>query len=367
MMCILILCTILTLGLWPFHSPRNNVAWMGNQNGLRFGKYGTVISSGAFQVANPRNNLGASLEIWIQPKRIWDSGTFLAFYKPGNLFQFSMYQLQTDLRIRTGRPDGEQNVITSKLYAEKVFLRKPQPVFITVTAGLQGARIYIDGVLATSAPHFPISAENFVGRLVLGDSPGQSDCWSGQLLGLAIYHRQLTAIQVLRNYATWKQTGRPTMTEEELNVALYLFDAHGGDVVTDRVRSGVDLFIPKTYQVMDKMFLEPFWSEFTMSWRYWRAALKNIVGFIPLGFCFYAFLLTVLSSKRAALATVVMGTAVSLTIEVAQAFLPTRDSGTTDLITNTLGTWVGVESYCWLIPILVRLFPQMPFHACAPD
>jgi hypothetical protein len=340
---------------------------MGNQNGLRFGKYGTVVSSGTFQVANPRNNLGASLEIWIQPKRVWDSGTFLAFYKPENLFQFSMYQLQTDLLIRTGRPDGEQNVITSKLLAKKVFLRNPQPVFITVTAGLQGAHIYTDGVLATAAPHFPVSAENFVGRLVLGDSPGQSDCWSGQLLGLAIYHRQLTAMQAFHNYATWKKTGRPIITEDESNVALYLFDAHGGDVVRDRVRSGVNLFIPKTYQVMDKMFLEPFWSEFTMSWSYWRAALKNIVGFIPFGFCFYTYLLTVLSSRRAALATVVMGTAVSLTIEVVQAFLPTRDSGTTDLITNTLGTWVGMESYCLLIPILVRLFPELPFHTCAPE
>ena len=58
----------------------------------------------------------------------------------------------------------------------------------------------------------------------------------------------------------------------------------------DQVRSGVDLYIPKKYQVMEKIALEPFWTEFEMSLSYWEAALKNIVGFIPLGFWFYACL-----------------------------------------------------------------------------
>jgi len=357
LICIAVLCITLTLGLWPFHSPANEVSWLGNHDGLRFGKYGAVMGSGVFQISSPRDNFEASLEIWLQPNRIRESGTFLAFYKPGNLFQFSLYQSHSDLLIRTGAQHDRDHARTATLYVREVFRGKPRAVFITITSGVNGARIYIDGVLVTASPGFPLSAEDFTGRLVLGDSPGQPDSWSGELLGFAIYHRQLTATQLFHDYAAWKQTGRPEISGDERNIALYLFDEHSGDVARDKARSGVDLYIPAKYKVMDKLFLEPLWTEFNMSWGFWDGVLKNIVGFIPFGFCFYAYLVAVLPVKRATLVTVALGTAVSLTIEILQAFLPTRDSGTTDLITNTLGAWAGVALYKLSIPILTRVFP----------
>jgi glycopeptide antibiotics resistance protein len=109
---------------------------------------------------------------------------------------------------------------------------------------------------------------------------------------------------------------------------------------------------------LDKIFLEPFWREFNMSWSYWESALKNIVGFIPFGFCVFPCL-SAHKLKRAALVTVILGTLVSLTIEVLQAYLPTRDSGTTDLFTNTFGTYFGVVAFKVVSPVLAARFPWL--------
>jgi len=97
-----------------------------------------------------------------------------------------------------------------------------------------------------------------------------------------------------------------------------------------------------------------------MSREYWRAVLKNIVGFVPLGFCFYLYL-SARQDKWAILLTIVVGAIVSLMIEILQAFLPTRDSGMTDVITNTLGTGIGVLLYRQVHTVLAERFPQLPF------
>ncbi len=359
--CIAVLCVTLTLGLWPFHAPRNHVAWRGNHAGLRFARYSTVLSSGAFQ-STSTDGAGDSLEIWLQPGFIWDRNTFLTFYRPANPIPFSLRQSQTQLLLQTAGQDEHDRAKTAKLYVAEVF-RQPRPVFLTITSSERGTVIYLDGVPVKTASQFRLSPKAFTGRLVVGDSPRQSDSWFGELLGLAIYHRELTKPQVLHNYVTWKQTGRPELTGDERNVALYLFDEHQGTVIRDKAGSGVDLYIPERYTVMDQVFLNPLWIEFSMTRDYWDAAVKNIVGFIPFGFCFYAYMATARNIERTKLVTVALGTAVSLTIEVLQSYLPTRDSGTTDLITNTLGTWIGVVSYGWLAPTLSRTFPWLPLPA----
>jgi hypothetical protein len=346
--CVAVLCIVLSLGLWPFHSPRNDVTWQENRSGLRFGRFGTVIGSGTFPAASPESETSGSVEVWLQPRRIWDSGTLLAFYSPGNPHQFSLRQFNGGLALQAEIPGDPPAAKKTTFYLKNTFVRSG-PVFLTITAGTHGTGVYTDGVQTGTTPQVLFSAREFTGRLVVGDAPGQTDNWSGQLLGLAIYGQELNPKQILRHYQTWTQRGRPEISGDEHTLALYLFSERAGIIAHDQAGSGVNLYIPEKYVVLDQILLEPFWKEFSMSRDYWSAVLKNIVGFMPFGFCFYACL-SAHKARSAALATVILGTLVSLTIEVLQAYLPTRDSGMTDIFTNTLGTCIGVMAYRVIIP-----------------
>jgi len=295
----------------------------------------------------------------VEPADTWRSGTLLAFYSSENPHQFSLRQFYEELVLSVAADEPEQiGRKPVELEFRRVF-QKQKRVFLTITSGTQGVCFYVDGALVASVPSFPLAAQGFSGRLVLGDSPGQSDAWSGQILGVALYQRQLTPTQVIHNYATWTQNGRPDPAPDEHITALYLFDEREGNVVRNRVNSMLDLTIPNDYKVMDKMVMEPFWTEYRTSQDYWGAALKNVVGFLPFGFCFYAYLTTREPLRRTTALTVALGAATSLTIEVLQAFLPTRASGTSDLFTNTLGTFIGALTYRLMVPALARFFPAI--------
>jgi hypothetical protein len=177
-----------------------------------------------------------------------------------------------------------------------------------------------------------------------GNHPLVEDGWQGQLKALAIYDRALTEAQVLQNYNAWT-TNQNAEIKNESPIALYLFNEGSGAIVHNEMSSEADLRIPERFFVLHAPFLKTPWAEFQSGWSYWKDVLINIGGFVPLGFFFCAYFVSVRRLNRAVLATIVVGGLVSLTIEVLQAFLPTRDSGMTDIITNTLGTAVGTALY----------------------
>ncbi len=163
--------------------------------------------------------------------------------------------------------------------------------------------------------------------------------------GLAIYDRELTVDEVSQHFVSWTNGAGKGLATSEGVVALYRFNEQTGNIVHNQIDSATDLLIPERFFVLHEQFLERPWDEFRQDWNYWKDVGINIAGFIPLGFSFFAYFLTVRKIRRPVLVTVILGFAVSLTIEVLQSFLPTRDSGMTDLITNTLGTALGVLAF----------------------
>jgi hypothetical protein len=344
--CACVLLGILVAGLWPFHAPRNEVSWLREGNGLIFGKHGSIVSATPFEATGTQDEKSCSLEIWLKPSRIdSDGGMILAFYWPANrVVPFALRQFRSGLVLER----ESQGHVTKKagIYVGDVF-GSLKPVFVTITSGETGTTIYVDGTLVKRFPNFAVSSRDLTGQLVVGNAPSTTYNWSGQLKGLEVYNRELTSAEVSRGFADWTKGSPPDLARSEGVVARYLFDEEKGNVVHNQVGSATNLLVPERFFILDEQFLKRPWDEFRPGWHYWKDVGINIVGFIPLGFFFRAYFSGIRKIKRATWLTIALGFAVSLTIEVLQAFLPTRDSGMTDIITNTLGTALGATLCLW--------------------
>lgn len=340
-----VLFATLAATFWPFNPyPRNEVTWLKDSNGLRFGDYSQILSSGEFSEAGSADPSSCSLEIWFQPLGTDDKNTILAFYTVPDLLKFTVRQDGSNLYILRDVPQDRANLRKAAIWIDRIF-HKGDDLHIAITSGARGTAVYLNGAQVGSVFNLGLTLDNLTGHLIVGNSPLRNTSWSGVLRGLAIYSRELTASQVAAHHAQWVMQGGPEDDENNSAVALYRFDERTGNVVHNQAHRGPDLYIPEHYKLVQHGFLTMPWNEFHADWDYVQDVLVNIVGFVPLGLLLCAYLSLVRQSNRAVLQTIFVGGLISLTIETLQTFLPTRFSGLTDVITNTVGSGVGALLY----------------------
>jgi hypothetical protein len=341
--CGAILGCIFVAGFSPFTPYRpNDVNWLENHDGLHFGDYASIVSSAPLQWEGSPDG-PCSIELWMQPGMIQDSNTMLGFDSPENSVRFAIRQSLDDLSLVRKFP-GHGSRKAQLLYIPRA-LRQDVPLFITLTSGSRGISIYLDGVLLRSSSEFSFVRRDLSGQMVVGTSPFENDSWSGVLHGIGLYDRELTAEEVRQNYAAWTASGRPSALAEGHATAVFRFNERTGPVVHNQIRGGVDLYIPDHYLVLHPPFLEAFWRPTDWRWSFWKDALVNLFGFVPLGFFFCVYFSRSMPMRRAILLTIVFGCALSFLIEATQYYLPTRDSDSRDWLNNTLGTIVGALMY----------------------
>ena len=341
--CTSVLCAILGAGLWPFHAPRDAVSWLETRNGLSFGHYGSILSSAEFKMTKSSEG-PCSLEIGLRPAKTFDSNSIVAFSTTANHLQFRVAQSGDDLFIWRDLPYREHQSRIAHIAIDHAF-RRGSDLLITITSGAQGTLLYLNGVLAKQSPEFWLTGKDFTGQLVIGNSPMENNSWSGQLWGLGIYKWELTGTQVSEHYHAWQTNQATASVGDQGTRALYLFNEHEGRVVHNQVAAEPDLYIPEHYFVLHQELLVPPWKEFRFNWGYVEDVIRNVVAFVPLGFFLCTYFSSVRRINRAVLACVILGGIVSFTIEALQAYLPTRNSGITDVLTNTFGTAVGATLY----------------------
>jgi VanZ family protein len=222
-------------------------------------------------------------------------------------------------------------------------LKKGDKRFVTITSGVDGTNIYVDGILLKSSPRFHLFSMNEKpsGKILLGNSPTGGEYWTGNLLSLAIYDRVLTGEEVFKHFP--QHFHDPEKSGEEGPVSFYLFDEHSGTLAHDSVGDH-HLLIPPRFKVLKKTILVPPWEDFRFTRSYLMDVLTNILGFIPFGFFLsaYLWLRKPRSIFRLLLISIIIAGCLSLSIELIQVYLPTRSSQLTDVITNLLGTAIGV-------------------------
>jgi hypothetical protein len=177
-----------------------------------------------------------------------------------------------------------------------------------------------------------------LGNSVYGDGP-----WRGTIAGLALFGRELEPETVADLYLAWKQKGSFAAAREENPSILYLFNDAQGAPVRDRMNRNGPLEIPSSADPpIRKMLAKPLdGSPFTGGLA--LDAFLNLVGFIPLGFFLGIVLLRGANrrTRKHVIGIVLFCFAVSLLIEITQAWIPSRSSQILDLFLNTAGGYLG--------------------------
>ena len=113
-LCVSMVCGILIVALRPFHSPKNQVFWVPNEDAVRIGPNGTLLSSGRFRSPGTAGS-ACTVEMWFESGGVWRRGTVLSFYDPLIPTSLSIRQHYTSLLLQLGRRSPRKQNSPSQL------------------------------------------------------------------------------------------------------------------------------------------------------------------------------------------------------------------------------------------------------------
>jgi VanZ family protein len=331
---------VLVATLWPLNPfPRNRISWLPGMNGLRFEKASLVVGADSLNPPQTSGRESYTVELLVRPASVKSSNTILAFYHPNRVRQFQLRQWFEDLIVTHDARVDSDETLTIKFDVTDAF-DPGKLVFIALSSGPNGTTVYLDDQPGQVFPRFRITRDELSGEIILGTSPAQYYPWSGEVRGLAVYAKEITSQEALQHYHGWiDRNGHPP--DLTAAIARYTFSEAAGTEVHNEVSSGPNLQIPPTFSVPHKRLLLSPAQEFRHNWHYIRDAVTNVAGFLPLGVIVCSYLAWTRTSWKAILTAVFFCGILSFTIEIAQYYIPRRDSGITDIITNTLGAAAG--------------------------
>lgn len=326
----------------------NNVTWIANQAGIHIGNYGIAYTDTCF--ASDENSFrspdrGLSLEIALQSDALKEDRFkfLLVLYNGDDSKQLLIGQWRSSIIFMNGNDyDGKKGI--KKIGIDEALLPL-KTRFVTITSGEEGTSVYIDGQLAAKKGDLFLKIpEGSQGtRLVVGNSVYGRHSWEGNIYGLAIYQYTLTAKDAALHFQRWSKEGDFWFVKEDGPKMLYIFDEKTGETAFDQAGGNHHLTIPSIMKMLKREMLLLPWHEIQFNRSLVQDIIINIFGFIPLGFLLNILFInmTVFIKRHALLITVFLSFVISLIIEIAQSWIPSRSSSMLDLILNTSGALLG--------------------------
>ena len=327
--------------------PANRVKWTDSGVGIAFSRYGMAYTDGFFETAVIDDNTnGLTIEMAISPEfpRLSNFRFLLAVHDGKDQDQLVIGQWRFSLVIMNG-DDYSNKLRRPKLYLQ-LDENKMAVHLVTVVSGKKGTRVYLDGELKQSLEEMVLCYPKRVelARLVVGNSPSAKHPWVGEIYGLSFFDRILDEATVQQHYQAWRYNRDFNVFKVDKPKLLYAFDEGKGKVVHDKINGGLNLTIPDYLIMLQKKVLS--WPQLDNLTRAGMVGdvVQNLIGFMPLGFILMWLLSCVqgLSIGCKRLIVVFTAFAFSFSIEIAQVWIPSRDSSILDLILNTLGGYLGV-------------------------
>jgi hypothetical protein len=336
------------------YRPGNNVHWSDSGAGLIFGRDAQAFTEGFFPVLRGRSGAGLTIELAIRPAfPNYANFRFLVLVHDGDDDrQLVIGQWRSSLVIMNG--DDYSN----KLRSPKIYLKLDEQAakahLVSIVSNAAGTRIFIDGVLKKRSNKLVLRYPEKVAsaRLVVGNSMSGQHGWVGTVMGLAFYDRDLTDGDLLQHFRQWRMTRDFGRFIPEGPHLVYAFDEGQGERAFNKLGDGLDLMIPPWRKVLQRNVLSWPRVETLDHVILGKDILVNLLGFVPLGILLMALLARFeggAGGRTGKLVAVLVAFLFSLGIEIVQVWIPSRDSSLLDLLLNTMGGFLGVVFYCWVV------------------
>lgn len=346
-----ILCSFL-LAPFDFHFPflSNDLRWLSETNGLQIKSTAGIRSpSSADKLYDAMvSGDGITIEVRAAPEDIDQKGParIVSYSRDKFLRNFTLGQDHNALVMRLRTTKTDLNGKSPELRLDDVF-HSDDPQHIVVTYDFSEERVYVDGQIQLRA-HVPggkFSNWDQSYSLILGNEATGNRTWLGKLFLIAIYNRALSEGEIWKNYMVGRVFDSAKIPSNDRIkdglVVLYLFNEGKGRWILDR--SGklppVDLKMLSGPQITNQAFLAGLNEKFDL-----KDMILNIMLFIPLGFLFHAAMRSRYgSSLKIAGFVFILGALFTLIIESLQYFSLTRFSSMADLLSNMIGTALGIS------------------------